>query len=102
MCKKIIIFGLLLLPFQMLMARTRVDIGPQGLAMMIVTIIGAILICVLSNKLNKINQGMPLFLKCLTMLSAVILTILILWGVFAILIPIFEYIPTKWSILFGD
>lgn len=99
MYRKIIILGLSLLPFQMLLARTHTDIGPQGLAMLIVVVIGAILICVLSNYLNKSTQGMHWFLKLWSMLAAIIFTILILWGVIAILIPVFEYIPEKWFML---
>lgn len=100
MYRKIIILGLSLFPFQMLFARTHGDVGPQGLAMFIVVLIGAILICILSNRLNKFTHGMHWFLKLWSMLAAIILTILILWGVFALLIPIFEYIPQKWLMLF--
>lgn len=96
---KIIILGLSFLPFQILLARTRGDIGPQGLAMIIVVVIGAILICTLSNSINKISHGLHWFLRLFVMLGAVVLTILILWGIFAILIPVFEYIPEKWIML---
>lgn len=101
MYRKIIILGLLLLPFQMLLARTQgTEIGPQGLVVIFVVGIGAILICLLSNFITKISQQMHWFLRFVLMIGDVILTILILWGIFTLLISAFEYIPQKWLMLF--
>ncbi|NHC02457.1 hypothetical protein G9F31_01495 [Acinetobacter sp. 187] len=97
--KIILIFVVALLPEQSLVARTRDDIGPQGLAFMLVMFIGALLICVLSSRLNKINQDMPWFFQVLTMLMAIFLTVLLLWGAFALLLLIFENVPEKWASL---